>query len=167
MQCKLMAQTHPHSIQTAVVSVLGSGEHVRTKPCCCGAELQHKCPHDPSVLPPSLSQTGPKCGLRGRQTLQHFPVTFPETSHLPRRNYLAQLLQWQKQAVQRCAPGLGRQSPPTHSADAGGCPAHLCCENELVNDVSCVLTPIRKTHDLRNSFRANPIICGEKEGGQN
>ena len=39
---------------------------------------------------------------------------------------------------------------------------HLCCENELTDDVCCVLTPIGKPHDLCDSFRTNPIICEER-----
>lgn len=39
---------------------------------------------------------------------------------------------------------------------------HLCCEDELTDDVCCVLTPIGEPHDLRDSFAANPIICGER-----
>lgn len=39
---------------------------------------------------------------------------------------------------------------------------HLCREDELTDDVCCVLTPIGEPHDLRDSFAANPIICGER-----
>lgn len=39
---------------------------------------------------------------------------------------------------------------------------HLCREDELTDDVCCVLTPIGEPHHLRHSLAANPIICGER-----